>query len=125
MYLTHAASMSAIIANISVGMYSLYHPELEVQRWHTFIAYFIATWLCCGSVLFSNRALPMINNIGLFFILGGVFVTILVCAIMPSTTGSGYATSSFVWTEWSNQTGYSSDGFVFLAGMLNGAYAIG
>lgn len=30
----------------------------------------------------------MINNIGLFFIIGGVFVTIVVCAIMPHVTGS-------------------------------------
>jgi choline transport protein len=44
---------------------------------------------------------------------------------MPHTTGNGYATSSFVWADWANETGYSSDGFVFLAGMLNGAYAVG
>jgi choline transport protein len=117
--------MGAIIANISVGMYSLYHPGLEIQRWHVFIAYIVSTWICCGTVLFANRALPMINNIGLFFILAGMLITILVCATIPSTTGSGHATSSSVWTEWSNQTGYTSDGFVFLAGMLNGAYAIG
>ena len=65
----------------------------------------------------------------------------MVCAIMPvsrmqlrycpitkppkSTTGSGYASHSFVWSEWNNQTGYSSNGFVFFAGMLNGAFAIG
>jgi amino acid transporter len=67
----------------------------------------------------------MVNNIGLFFILAGVFITILVCAIMPHTNGSDYASSAFVWSEWSNQTGYSSNGFVFLAGMLNGAYAVG
>ncbi|CAL3967810.1 unnamed protein product, partial [Diplocarpon coronariae] len=36
-----------------------------------------------------------------------------------------YARSAFVWADWSNQTGYSSDGFVFCAGMLNGAYAVG
>lgn len=43
----------------------------------------------------------------------------------PHTTGSGYADSSFVWAQWNNQTGYSSDGFVFMAGLLNGAYAVG
>lgn len=67
----------------------------------------------------------MINNIGLFFILAGVFITIVVCATLPHTSGSGYASSSFVWADWSNQTGYTSNGFVFLAGMLNGAYAVG
>jgi choline transport protein len=49
----------------------------------------------------------------------------MVLVIMPSQTGKGYATNSFVWTEWNNETGYSSNGFVFLAGMLNGAFAIG
>jgi choline transport protein len=49
----------------------------------------------------------------------------MVLAIMPSTTGKGYATNEFVWGNWMNGTGYSSNGFVFLAGMLNGAFAIG
>ena len=38
---------------------------------------------------------------------------VMVCAIMPSTTGKGYASSKFVWGEWNNQTGWSSNGFVF------------
>jgi len=67
----------------------------------------------------------MINQIGLFFILAGVVITIVICAIMPHTSGSGYASSSFVWANWETQTGYSSNGFVFLTGMLNGAYAVG
>lgn len=49
----------------------------------------------------------------------------MVLAIMPSTNGSGYASSKSIWADWSNQTGYASNGFVFLAGMLNGAFAIG
>ena len=44
---------------------------------------------------------------------------------MPSQTGYGYANNSFVWTDWNNQTGWSSNGFVFLAGMLSGAFTIG
>ncbi|KAE8451736.1 hypothetical protein EG329_003193 [Mollisiaceae sp. DMI_Dod_QoI] len=78
-----------------------------------------------ASITPGPKALPMINNMGLFFILAGVFITIIVCATMPHTTGSGYASSSFVWADWSNQTGYASNGFVFLAGMLNGAYSVG
>jgi choline transport protein len=76
--------MASILSNISVGMYGVYHPDYVSERWHVFVGYLIATWLCCGIVLFFNRALPMINNIGLFFILGGVFVTIIVCTVMVS-----------------------------------------
>lgn len=46
-------------------------------------------------------------------------------AVMPSRAGGpGHATSSFVWKEWSAQIGYPN-GFVFVAGMLNGAFSVG
>jgi choline transport protein len=117
--------MSSISSQIAVAMYGLYHPDYIPQRWHIFIGYLIATWISCSTVLFANKALPAVNQVGLVFILAGVFITIIVCAVMPQQTGSGYAPSSFVWADWSNATGYSSNGFAFLAGMLNGAYAIG
>lgn len=75
--------------------------------------------------MFANRALPAINNLGLFFIIAGVVISILVCAIMPNTTGTGYASNEFVWEAWNNQTGWTSDGLVFCMGMLNGAFAVG
>lgn len=120
-----SASMSSILANQILAMYGLYHPEYVASRWNVFIVYVILTWSCCACVSFANRALPLINNVGLFFILAGCFVSIMVCAIMPSTTGEGHASSSNVWSDWDNETGYTSNGFVFLAGMLNGAFAVG
>ena len=76
-------------------------------------------------MLFANRALPVIGNLGMFFIISGVLITIIVCAVMPSVRDVSYATNDFVWHDWTNQTGYTSNGFVFVAGMLNGAYAVG
>ncbi|CAL3967161.1 hypothetical protein PZA11_003555 [Diplocarpon coronariae] len=119
------ATMASISGQIAVAMYGLYHPDYTPERWHVFIAYLLITWMSCSVVLLANKALPLINLVGLCFILGGVLVTIIVCVALPSSTGDGYARSAFVWADWSNQTGYSSDGFVFCAGMLNGAYAVG
>ena len=53
--------------------------------------------------------------------MAGVLVTIIVCAIMPQR----HAQSASVWRDWQNATGYESNGFVFLLGMLNGAFAVG
>ncbi|PQE26853.1 hypothetical protein CJF31_00003568 [Rutstroemia sp. NJR-2017a BVV2] len=120
-----SGAVTSITANIVVAIFSVHHPDYSIMRWQIFIVHVIITWIACFIVLFANKALPMINNIGLFFILAGVFITIVVCAIMPRTNGNGYATSSFVWADWANVTGYSSNGFVFLAGMLNGAFSVG
>jgi choline transport protein len=44
---------------------------------------------------------------------------------MPGLDGRpGHASSSFVWSAWTADIGYPP-GFVFVAGMLNGAYAVG
>ena len=120
-----ATSMSSILGQQVVSMYALMHPGFEPKPWNIFVGFVICTWVCCCIVLFLNRLLPYIGNLGMFFILAGVFVSIVVCAVMPYVNGQPYATDDFVWREWQNGTGYSSQGFVFVAGMLNGAYSVG
>lgn len=120
-----AASISAILGNTIVQIYALNHPTFVAKNWHVFIVYVLVTWLACLSVCFFNRAMPLLNQSGIFFIIVGFFVTIVVLAAMPGRDGRPpSASSSFVWTEWSADIGYP-DGFVFIAGMLNGAYSVG
>jgi choline transport protein len=118
--------MSAILGNQTVQMYAVYHEDFVPEKWHVFVSYILATWLSCAVVLFGNRFLPWLNNIGLFFILAGVFITVIVCAAMPGHGGRPpHASDSFVWKDWSSDIGYSSQGLVFCLGMLNGAYSVG
>ena len=112
-------------SNMILYAYGLYHPGFIPQQWHVFICYLIIDWVCCFVVMFGQPLLPLISRIGGFLIVAGLCVTVIVCAVMPSQNGQGYASNSFVWSDWDNMTGYSSDGFTFLAGMLNGAFAIG
>lgn len=112
-------------ANAAVAMYSLYHPEYVPERWHIFFAFLGIAWFDNLLVMFGQRFLARVANASGMLCIAFLFVTVMVCAIMPSRTGAGYASNSFVWSDFSNLTGYSSSGFVFLAGMLNGAYAIG
>ena len=113
-----------IVAAQCVSMYALFHDGFVIQRWQVFVAYLICIWAGCLVTLFANRALPTIESIGGFLVVAGFFVTVLVCAIMPHFKG-GYASTEFVWREWQNQTGYTSNGFTFCLGMLNGAFAVG
>ncbi|KAK6073144.1 amino acid permease [Seiridium cupressi] len=120
-----SASMSSIIGNTVIQMYSLNHPDFTAENWHVFIVYIIITWMACLSVCFFNRAMPYLNNVGIVFILAGFLITIVVLAVMPSRNGQQlHATNAFVWTEWSADIGYPT-GFVFVTGMLNGAFSVG
>ena len=120
-----AASTTAISTNLVLSMYSAMHPGYTPARWNLFISYVIFTWIACGICLFCHRAIPTLELIGGILVVAGVIITIIVCAVMPHVNGTPYATNSFVWSEWQNATGYSSDGFAFLLGMLNGAFTVG
>ncbi|GJD00763.1 amino acid permease [Colletotrichum higginsianum] len=120
-----AASMASIFGNTVVQMYALNHAGFEARPWHVFVVYVVATWLACAVVCLANGALPRINDFGVVAILAGFLITVVVVAVMPGRDGRPpHASSSFVWTEWTADIGYP-DGFVFVAGMLNGAFSVG
>ncbi|KAL9099086.1 MAG: hypothetical protein Q9163_005365 [Psora crenata] len=124
-WLLALASVCQIVGAQTVSMYAAFHPGFVAQQWHVFVSFLAITWVSYAIVLFCNRILPMFESLGGFFTITGVFITIVVCAAMPVVKGVGHASNNFVWRDWVNRTGYSSNGFVFLLGMLNGAYAVG
>ncbi|KAF5024826.1 hypothetical protein F66182_3065 [Fusarium sp. NRRL 66182] len=119
------ASMSSILANTIVQMYALNHPGFVAASWHVFITYIITTWIACAVVCLANSAMPNLNKFGVFIILAGFLITVATVTIMPGRDGRPpHATSAFVWKDWTADIGYP-DGFVFAAGMLNGAFSVG
>lgn len=101
------ASIASIPANVVVQMYAVFHPDFIVKEWHTYVAFVLITWLCTAFVIFCNRWIPFLQYIGLFLILAGGFVTIVVCAAMPKQ----HASNAFVWENFQNFTGYVSSAF--------------
>lgn len=114
------ASVISIPANVVVQMYANYHPDYIVEPWHSYVAFVLITWLCTAFVIFCNRLISHLQYVGMALIIFGGLVTIIVVASMPSQ----YASNTFVWRDFQNTTGWSN-GVCFLAGVLNGAFAIG
>lgn len=101
-------------------MYAVYHPDFVIQPWHSYVAFVCILWLVTAFVIFCNKLIPYLQHAGLFLIIVGGLVTIIVLAAMPKQ----HATNSFVWKDWQNLTGLPN-GIAFLAGVLNGAFTIG
>lgn len=117
------AALTQITANISINMYIVYHQGNYVfQQWHVYIAYILITAISTGFVIFANRAVPWTQNVGMFFVIVGGIVTIIVISAMSKN----HASNQFVWGSFNenNLTGYPG-GLAFLLGVLNGAFTIG
>lgn len=114
------ASIISIPSNVVVQMYAVFHPDYVFEPWHSYVAFILITWFCTAFVIFGNRLIPYLQHAGLFLIVVGGLVTIIVVAAMPAQ----HATSTFVWKDFENLTGWSG-GVAFLTGVLNGAFTIG
>ena len=116
------ASIVSIPSNVAVQMYAVFHPDLIIKPWHVYVAFILITWSCCALVVFGNRLLPVLNQIGLFLVIVGGIITIIVVAAMPKV----HASNSAVWGDFTqnNAAGWSN-GVTFLTGVLNGAFTIG
>lgn len=117
------AALLQITANVSVNLYVIYHQSTYVyEAWHVYVAYVLITWFCVAVVVFVNRVIPHTQTVGMFFVIVGGIVSIIVIAAMPKQHASNY----FVWGSFkeNNITGWQ-DGVAFLLGVLNGAFTIG
>lgn len=109
------ASICQITSNVAVQLYLVFHEDLVVQPWHTYVAYILLTFFGVGFCIFFNRFIPKLQDAGLFLIVIGGLVTIIVVSAMPKQ----HASTASVFRDWDNQTGWPS-GIAFLTGVLNG-----
>lgn len=88
------ASLCQITANILVQMYATFHQDTYVpDTWHVFVAYLCVLWIATFFVIFANRLVPYTQSVGMFVILVGGIVTIIVISAMNPT----HASNHFVW----------------------------
>ncbi|KAI0008727.1 amino acid transporter [Xylariaceae sp. FL0662B] len=118
------ASLIQISANIVVQMYATYHRDTYVpDAWHVYVAYVLILWISTTFVIFANKLVPYTQNCGMFFVVvGGIITIIVISAMQPEAHASNY----FVWGSFheNNLTGWQG-GVAFLLGVLNGAFTIG
>ena len=120
-------------------MATLWHPDYVIQNWHQYLMYVAIVWLAAGVNIFGSQLIPLYNKcvrkssprrlpeeqafanaheVYLMMIsLFATFVTILACA------RGRYQSASWVFTDTTNSTGWSSNGFAFVLAVMNGVFS--
>lgn len=110
-----SASMALSLANEIMGLWVMTHPSHVTQKWQLFVLYQIinvvlALFNCYG------RYLPLVANCSLYISLFS-YVTITLTVLICSR--GNYREPSFVFTEFNNNTGWSSAAIAFIVGLIN------
>ncbi|KAI8658002.1 hypothetical protein NCS57_01180600 [Fusarium keratoplasticum] len=112
------ASCTLNSANIISTMVTIFHPNVDWQPYQTFLIYLL---LLVVPILLNLKpeVLPIYSTVGAVFTVLGFFgwaITVLVTA--PK------ADAKFVFTTFLNNSGYSSNGWVFILGFYNPLYGL-
>ncbi|OJJ50750.1 hypothetical protein ASPZODRAFT_54940 [Penicilliopsis zonata CBS 506.65] len=102
-------SAAFFVAQLCVGIAQFYYEGLTVTAWQMWLIYTLVIILAAVCVCFLPRLIPLIES-SLFWLSLGSFIASLVAMLASSQHKQS---ASFVFTQWSNQTGWS-DGTAFL-----------
>ncbi|KAI5951747.1 hypothetical protein KGF54_004822 [Candida jiufengensis] len=110
-----SASVTVGASSAVVGMYMLYHPDKSVQTWHVFLTYEL---LNIAIMIFNvyEKPLPYLSKATLVCSISSFIIIIIVVLAMHR---GEFETAKFVFVEFNNQTGWSSDAIAFLTAMMN------
>ncbi|KAF7718131.1 Amino acid transporter [Penicillium ucsense] len=115
------AGVAIIPAQQIMAMVLFFDPEFTAHPWHYFLIYQAVNLLFLLNNIFILRRVPWIHNVG-FTLSIFSFVVIVITCLAKSTDKQ---TSRFVWTTFINESGWGSDGIVFLTGLITPNYMFG
>ncbi|KAL5092270.1 hypothetical protein Trisim1_002157 [Trichoderma cf. simile WF8] len=132
------ASVTNFVAAMILGIAQLSYPEYTITRWHTWLVFVAITWLAVGFNVFCTKwlppwnkfmrkqssrhhtqSVPLLTHPSVYFsiiTMTATTVTLFACA------APNFQTAKFVFTDTTNSTGWSNDGFAFLLAILNALY---
>ncbi|GAB7354307.1 hypothetical protein MBLNU459_g4826t1 [Dothideomycetes sp. NU459] len=115
------ASTNLIYAQNFMALVALYHPDMTIKTWETFVVYQVLNLITAGVVIFGNRIIPALNRFSLFYLQIGWFVVMVtVAACAPK-----HQDAKFVFRTWINTTGWENNAICFITGLVNPLYSLG
>lgn len=100
---------------MALALASFWNPGYNVQTWHVFLIFQAMNFLMVSYNIFLLKRTIWLQDVGFFLSLIAFFVITITCLAESNPKQS----SDFVWREFVNTSGWSSDGIVFLTGLVN------
>lgn len=114
------ATNSVIESQLILYIVQLEQPTYKPQRWHQFLIYIGVTIITFLINAFGSKLLPRLNQFALAWSITGfvvISIAVLACA------APNYATATYVFTDFTNTTGWP-DGLAWLLGLLQGGLGL-
>ncbi|KAL4815125.1 amino acid/polyamine transporter I [Aspergillus spinulosporus] len=112
-----SASGSFLTGTIIQGLITIRNPDYSPENWHGTLFVFAMIFVIYIFNVYASDAMPVLNNLLMIFhVLSWCAILIVLWAMAP------HRTAKSVFTEWSNQGGWSSIGLSVMIGQISAIY---
>lgn len=114
-WIATSAGFIITFPTMALALASFWNPGYTVETWHVFLIFQAMNFLMVMYNIFLLKRTIWLQDVGFFLSLIAFFVITITCLAESNPKQS----SDFVWREFVNTSGWSSDGVVFLTGLVN------
>ncbi|CDK28043.1 unnamed protein product [Kuraishia capsulata CBS 1993] len=114
-------SLSQICAGYTFNMASVGNPDFAATQWQLYLLYVLYYFMATAVNVFASKWLSHVNNVIMACSIIGLLVSFLAILICHK---AGFRSNDFVWTDYVNSTGWSSDGLAFLLAIGNACFSL-
>ena len=107
------------MASFIQGVAVLNYDEYEPLPWQGTLIYWAVLLLTTAVNILGVRKFPHIETFAFIFFIAAFFII-----LVPLVYLTPQSSAKFVFTDFENSSGWSSDGLVWFIGLLNGAYTL-
>ncbi|KAJ4138530.1 hypothetical protein NW768_002369 [Fusarium equiseti] len=114
-----SSSVSNFVSSMILDIVGAWYPDWDQKRWHQYLIYVALIWIATTANILWSRWIPLFNK--MVFILS--VLTLSATTIILFVVTKNHASGKFIFTDTTNRTGWSSDGFAFMLAVGNAVYA--
>ncbi|KAF4502552.1 amino acid transporter [Fusarium agapanthi] len=114
-----SSSVSNFVSSMILDIVGAWHPDWDQKRWHQYLIYVALIWIATAANIFTAQWIPLFNK--MIFILS--VLTLSATTITLFVVTKEHASAEFIFTDTTNRTGWSTDGFAFMLTVGNAVYA--
>jgi len=114
------ASVANFVSSMILAIVNAWYPGFEPQQWQQYLIYVGLIWLVTAMNIVMANYIPLYNKLMFVLavlVLSSTMITLFVVA------RHHHASASTIFTDTTNRTGWSSDGFAFMLAVSNAVYS--
>ncbi|KAF2493506.1 amino acid transporter [Lophium mytilinum] len=115
-----AGSVANFVSSMILDIVYVWYPDYSQQHWQQYLIYVGLIWVAVAINVFGSQWIPLYNKF--VFLLS--IVTLTSTMIVLFVVGRHHhATASFIFTDTTSKSGWSSEGWTFMLAVGNAVYS--